>query len=160
MKKYIPQIVVLVIAIILSAAFYYYGVSQAETKIKYKEVKASKKQLDSIKATVKPLEKIVTKYKEKKEKAREAEKSIVYDTINCKEIVSNLKEQIALGDTIVEYQDKIIYIDREVIKTQEVLIDKMVLPKPKPFGIGFQVGYGINGKPYIGGGVSINLISF
>lgn len=32
--------------------------------------------------------------------------------------------------------------------------------KPKPFGIGVQVGYGIDGKPYIGAGVSVNLIRF
>ena len=35
--------------------------------------------------------------------------------------------------------------------------------KPKPFGIGVQIGYGTNGsdfKPYVGAGVSYNFIRF
>ncbi len=35
--------------------------------------------------------------------------------------------------------------------------------KPKPFGIGIQIGYGTNGsdfKPYVGAGVSYNFIRF
>lgn len=40
---------------------------------------------------------------------------------------------------------------------------RQLLPKPKKFGIGFQVGYGFSGiapKPYVGVGISYNLIRF
>lgn len=41
--------------------------------------------------------------------------------------------------------------------------EKLKAKKPKPFGIGIQIGYGINGadfKPYVGAGISYNFIRF
>src|SRR5690606_621559 len=121
-----------------------------------KEIKYTQKQIDSIKATVKPIEKEVVKWIEKREELKKKEKEIVYPEEDCKEIVDNLKEQLENCDTVVQLKDTIIYKERLVIEYKDKIIEKMVLPKQKPFGIGFQVGYGTNGKeffPYVGAGV-------
>lgn len=156
-------IAVLILFFAIGFSFYHYGKSLAKTDIVYKEIRASKKQIDSLKATLKPNEVKVIEYKERKQKAKEKEKSIVYNKEECKEIVENLKQQISDCDTVVKYQDKIVFVDKEIIKEQEILIDKLVVPKKRPWGIGVQTGYGTNGKdlqPYIGVGVSYNLIRF
>ena len=75
-----------------------------------------------------------------------------------KEIVDNLKEQLENCDEIVQLKDTIIYKERIVIEYKDKIIETK--PKPKPFGIGVNAGYGINGEPYIGVGVSYNLIRF
>lgn len=162
-KNLLTAIAVLVLSVVVAFSFYNYGKSQVKTNIVYKEVKASKKQIDSLKATLKPNEKKVVEYKQRKEKAKSEEKSITYNKEECKEIVENLKQQIADCDTVVKYQDKIVFVDKEIIKEQEILIDKLVVPKKRPWGIGVQGGYGTNGKdlqPYIGVGISYNLIRF
>jgi len=142
---------------------YHYGVSKAIHTIEYREVKITQKKIDSIKSTVKPIEKQIVVYQEKRESLKKKEKEIIYPKEDCKEIVSNLKDQLANCDTIVQLKDTIIYKERLVIEYKDKIIEKMVLPKPKPWGIGIQAGYGLNGKdlcPYVGVGISYNLIRF
>lgn len=163
MKKYIWQIIVLVVAIVIAILAYFYGKSQAKTDIQYKEYKLTQKRIDSIKSTITPVEKEVIKYVEKREQLKKKEKTIVYPIEDCKEIVDNLKEQLENCDQVVKLKDTIIYKERLVIHYKDKLIDKMVFPKPKRFGVGFQVGATTDLKevrPYIGVGVSYNLIRF
>lgn len=151
----------IIILIIVGVFSYRYGKNQSESNIEYVEV--VKKQIDTLKIQLPPIEKKIIVYKEKNKKLKEEESKIDYPEEECKEIVDNLKEQLANCDTIVEYQDKIIYIDREIIKYQEVIIDNKVKYKPKPIGVGFQAGYGTDGKkmtPYVGAGVSVNFLNF
>lgn len=156
--KNIGLILILLFVIGLSA--FYYGKSKAEHSVEYKEIKYTQKQIDSIKATVKPIEKEVVKWLEKREELKEKEKEIVYPEEDCKEIVDNLKEQLENCDTVVQLKDTIIYKERLVIEYKDKIIEKMVLPKQKPFGIGVNAGYGIDGKPYVGVGVSYNFLRF
>lgn len=160
MKKYI---LILLALLFVGVSTYYYGVSQAETKIEYKEIRLTQKQIDSLKATIKPIKQEIIVYKDRWKVLKEKETEIVYDTIICKEIVDNLKEQLENCDSIVSEQDKIITITDTIIKRQEVIIEKMVLPKKRPWGVGIQAGYGTDGKdfrPTIGVGVSYNFLRF
>lgn len=163
MKKYIWHIIIILIALVIGISAYYYGKSTVKNTISYKEIKLSNKIIDSIKGTVKPIEKEVIKYVQAREKLKKQEKEIVYPEEECKEIVDNLQQQLENCDKVVELKDTIIYKERLVIQYKDKIIEKMVVKKPKPFGIGFQAGYGTNGKeffPYVGGGVSYNFARF
>lgn len=153
-------VLILIVLLVIGLSAFYYGKSKAEHSVEYKEIKYTQKQIDSIKATVKPIEKEVVKWLEKREELKEKEKEIVYPEEDCKEIVDNLKEQLENCDTVVQLKDTIIYKERLVIEYKDKIIKKMVLPKQKPFGIGVNAGYGINGKPYVGVGVSYNILRF
>lgn len=163
MKKYIWHIVIILIALVIGISSYYYGKSKAKTTISYREVKLSEKAIDSIKKTVKPVEKEVIKYVQAREKLKKQEKEIVYPEEECEEIVENLQQQLENCDEVVKLKDTIIYKERLVIQYKDKIIDNTVVKKPKPFGIGFQAGYGTNGKeffPYVGAGVSYNFARF
>lgn len=134
-----------------------------DTKEVVKYVKTIEKRIDTIYLDRKVIEKeIVYKYKYR-DKLKEEEVKIVYPKEQCKGIVDNLKEQLANCDSIVALKDKIIVKTDSVIIYKDKIIDKLVVPKPKPFGIGIQVGATTDlkeVKPYIGLGVSYNLIRF
>jgi len=163
MKKYIYHIAILAITVIIVLSAYFYGKSQAKTDVQYKEYKLTQKRIDSIKLTIPPVEKEIVKWLEKRKELKIKEKQIVYPVEDCKEIVDNLKDQLANCDTIVQLKDTIIYKERLVVQYKDKLIDKMVFPKSKRFGVGFQVGATADLKkikPYVGVGVSYNLIRF
>lgn len=132
-------------------------VIEVEKKIEY-----TQKQIESIKATIEPIKIKVVEFKEIYRTIKEKEPLIVYDTIICKEIVSNLKQQIKNCDSIVANQEKIISLKDtietkyiKIIEFKDVLIDK----KQKKFGIGIQSGVDYKGKPYFGVGISYNLFN-
>lgn len=161
--KYIGLIVVLLFIAVIGFIGYQYGKAQVKTAIVEKRVKITQKQIDSLKSTIKPIENKVSKLKKKRAELQKKEVEITYPKEECKEIVENLKEQLSNCDSVTIYQDKIIYVDREIIKKQDVIIDLKELPKQKRFGIGVQVGYGLTEKqlsPYIGVGVSYNILRF
>lgn len=163
MKKLIPKILFIIGSVIIALTAYFYGKSQTKTDVQYKEYKLTEKRIDSIKNTIAPIEKEVIKYVEKREQLKKKEKTISYPQEECKEIVNNLKEQLANCDNVTQLKDTIIYKERLVIQYKDKLIDKMVFPKPKRFGVGFQVGATTDlkeVKPYVGVGVSYNLIRF
>lgn len=150
------------IAIIIILIFLFNQCNGKEVIQVEKQIEYTQKQIDSIKATIEPIKVKVIEYKEIYRTIKEKEPTIVYDTIICKEIVSNLKEQIKNCDSIVKNQDKIIdlkdtietkYI--KIIEFKDVLIDK----KQKKFGLGIQSGVDYKGKPYIGVGISYNLFN-
>ena len=163
MKKYIPHLIILAIAILIGLSAYYYGKSKAKVEIEYKEIKVIEKQIDTVRVEiVKIEEKIIYKEKERK-RLKEEEKNIIFNEEECKEIVDNLRNQLYNCDEIVVYKDSIIEKERIVIEYKDNIIEKMVIPKPKPFGVGVQIGATTNFKevqPYIGVGVSYNLIRF
>lgn len=159
MKKLIPYIIIAILVFILIKEC----TKNPEQKIIERQIKLTTKQIDSLKSTLKPLTKEVVVYKEKYAKIKEKDRTINYDTIVCKEIVENLKEQIKTCDSIVKNQDKIIVIKdsiqikyEKIIEFKDVLIDK----KQKKFGIGIQSGLDHKGKPYLGVGISYNLFGF
>lgn len=161
-KTFYTALAVLILLSGIGFSAYYYGKSKAGHTIEWKEIRYTQKQIDSLRLTIKPIEKEIIVYKDRWRTLKEKETEIVYPE-ECDEIVENLKEQLENCDTITRLQEKIIYVDREIIKKQEVIIEKMVLPKPKPWGIGVQVGYGVNRKDpqqYIGVGISYNFIRF
>lgn len=161
--KYIGLIAALMLLIIAGFIGYQYGKAQVKTTIVEKKIKITQKQIDSLTATIKPTENKIVRYKEKRAELQNKEVEITYPKDDCKEIVENLKQQLSNCDSVTIYQDKIIYVDREIIKKQDVIIDLKELPKQKRFGIGVQVGYGLTEKqlsPYIGVGVSYNILRF
>jgi|SRR5690606_558091 len=159
-KTFYTALVILILLFGIGFSAYYYGKSKAEHTIEWKEIRYTQKQIDSLKSTIKPVEKEIIVYKDRWRVLKEEEVKIEYPE-ECDEIVENLKEQLENCDTITRLQEKIIYVDREIIKKQEVIIEKMVLPKPKPWGVGVHLGYGTDGKDlqmYVGAGVSYNFI--
>jgi len=154
---------ILIVLFVIGISAFYYGKSKAETKIEYKTIEVIKEKIDTVKVEITKVEKEVEKKQKQRKQLQKKEQDIVYPIEDCKEIVDNLKEQLENCDTIVQLKDTIIYKELEVIKYKDKIIEKMVLPKKKPFGIGFQLGYGTNGKefmPYIGFGVSYNIANF
>ena len=116
---------------------------------------------DSTKKEIKEQKKAADKISKKVEVLKKQEEKIVFDTVKCKEIVSNLKSQIVLQDTIIQKKDSIIFLTNTVVDYQEKIIN--IKPKPKRFGIGIQTGYGFTQDkitPYVGVGVSFNLVRF
>lgn len=154
----------LIIALMLFCAFIGSEIQKRhkDTKEVIKYVKTIEKHVDTLYLERKVIEKQIV-YKEKhRDKLKEEEKLINYDTI-CNEIVDNLKEQLANCDSIVDLKDKIIYKTDSVVIYKDKIIDRLVVPKKKPFGVGIQVGATTDlkeVKPYIGVGVSYNLIRF
>ena len=158
-KKYIGYILILIAIILVS---YFLGRKDKEIVYNKEFVKITQKQVDSIKATIKPIEKEVIVYKDKVDKLKEKTKQIPIPK-ECEEIVNYKDSIIHIQDTIIIKQDSIIYLWKEVDKKQTDIIN--ILPKAKDkkrFGIGLQGGYGITEKgnlnPYIGIGASYNLI--
>lgn len=146
--------------IALCSLFYFMGRKDEIIKVEYKTKTVYKDSIRSITKTIKEKEKEVKKVVNRGEKLKEAEKGIIYDTVNCKEIVSNLKEQINNKDTIILKKDSIIYLTTKVVEIKDKIIE--IKPKPKRIGIGVQVGYGMTGdrlSPYIGVGVSYNFLN-
>jgi len=161
-KTFYTALAVLILLSGIGFSAYYYGKSKAGHTIEWKEIRYTQKQIDSLRLTIKPIEKEIIVYKDRWRVLKEEEVKIEYPE-ECDEIVENLKEQLENCDTITRLQEKIIYVDREIIKKQDVIIEKMVLPKPKPFGIGVQVGATTDFNkihPYIGVGISYNFIRF
>ena len=157
MKKLIPYIIIAILVLILFKEC----TESPEQKIIEKQLKLTNKQIDSLKATLKPLTKEVIVYKTKYAKIKEKEHTIEYDTIVCKEIVDNLKQQIEICDSIVKNQDKIIVIKDSIqIKYEKVIEYKDVLKKDKRFIIGPQIGIDHKGQFYGGVGISYNLFGF
>lgn len=129
--------------------------------IKY--VKTIEKRIDTLYLDRKLIEKeIVYKYKYRDKLKEELKNIVIPDT--CTEIVRNYEQQLANCDSIVALKDKIIVKTDSVIIYKDKIIDKLVVPKPKPFGIGVQAGATTTDfkevKPYIGIGISYNLIRF
>lgn len=153
--------------IALACFFYFLGTYFTKKKVIYQErikvVKTLEKEVKKEDKQIKEVEKKVTDYKKERKKLQDKEKEIVYPKEQCEEIVANLKKQLENCDTIVKLKDTIIYKERLKIEYKDRIIDKLVIPKPKPFGIGVQVGVTSDFKevkPYIGIGVSYNLIRF
>lgn len=154
----------LVIASMLLCAFIGSEIQKKykDTKEVIKYVKTIEKHIDTLYVERKVIEKQIV-YKEKyRDKLKEELKKIVIpDT--CTEIVRNYEQQLANCDSIVALKDKIIVKTDSVIVYKDKIIDRLVIPKPKPFGVGIQVGATTDFKevkPYIGLGVSYNLIRF
>lgn len=126
-----------------------------------KEVVKYELKIDTLYQERKVIEKEIV-YKTKwRDKLIEQEKEIIYDTIICKEIVDNLKDQLENCDSIVKLKDKVIYITDEVVVEKDKIIEVYKKPKHKWFSVGVQGGYNpIDKKPYYGVGVGINLINF
>lgn len=155
----------LIIALMLFCAFIGSEIQKRhkDTKEVIKYVKTVEKRIDTIYLDRKVIEKqIVYKEKYRDELKEELKKIVIPDT--CKEIVRNYEHQLANCDSIVTLKDKIIVKTDSVIVYKDKIIDKLVVPKPKPFGIGLQVGATTTDfkevKPYIGIGISYNLIRF
>lgn len=164
-------------AVLFAFLGYYFTDKYKDTKEVIKHVNLTEKQIDSIKKSIKPILVEVEVFKneiKKKEDRREElkkqlEKIVVPDT--CKEIVLNYEHQLKNCDSINLLNNKIIGNKDIVIGKQEDIINKQnniisvleVPKKPKPFGIGVQVGITTDTKevkPYVGLGVSYNLIRF
>ena len=153
-----------VIALMLFCAFLGTQIQKKyfDTKEVIKYVNLTEKQIDSVKKSIKP---IVIRIKEKekhRDKLKEELKKIVI-TDTCAEIVRNYEQQLANCDSIVGLKDKIIVKTDSIVIYKDKIIDKLVVPKVKPFGVGVQVGATTDlkqVKPYIGVGVSYNLIRF
>lgn len=152
----------LIIALMLFCAFIGSEIRKRYTDSKQvtKYVKTIEKRIDTLYLERKVIEKeIVYKERYRDKLKEELKKTVIPDT--CKEIVRNYEQQLANCDSIVALKDKIIVKTDSVIIYKDKIIDKLVIPKPKPFGIGLQVGYNpINGKPYYGVGISVNVIRF
>ena len=147
--------------IAVGAIFYFIGRKDEKIKTVYKDKVVYKYSIRTITKTIKGKEKEVVRYRDRVDKLKKKEKEIIYDTAICAEIVSNLKEQINNQDTIIVKKDSIIYLTNEIINYQEKIIN--IKPKPKRFGIGIQTGYGFTQDkitPYVGVGVSFNLVRF
>ncbi|VDH16090.1 Uncharacterised protein [Algoriella xinjiangensis] len=147
--------------IAIGAIFYFVGRKDENTKTVYKDKIVYKDSIKTITKIVQGEEKEVIRYRDRVDKLKEKEKQIVYDTAICAEIVSNLKSQIVLQDTIIQKKDSIIYLTNTIVNYQDKIIK--IKPKPKRFGIGIQTGYGFNSDkitPYVGVGVSFNLVRF
>lgn len=149
--------------IALACFFYFLGTYFTKKKVIYQDrikvVKTLEKRIDTLYLERKVIEKeIVYKEKYRDKLKEELKKTVIPDT--CKEIVRNYEQQLANCDSIVLLKDRIIVKTDSIVVFKDKIIDKLVIPKPKPFGIGLQVGYGIDGKPYVGAGISVNLIRF
>lgn len=177
-------VVALLISIIVG---YYRGVIHErdrddKKKIEYieKRIELSEEQIDSIKRTVKADVKIVTKWKEVIREKEKEYKDVKppKDTV-CLEVYEeykksndNLKTQIVYKDSIINKQDKIIVSLERVVREKDLIIqdkDKIIKihednkkVKQKRWGIGGQLGTTYQDgkvKPYIGVGISYNLIN-
>lgn len=154
----------LAIALMLLCAFIGSEIQKRykDTKEVIKYVKTIEKHIDTLYLDRKVIEKeIVYKYKYRDKLKEELKKIVIPDT--CKEIVRNYEHQLANCDSIVALKDKIITKTDSVIVYKDKIIDKLVMPKKKPFGVGLQVGITTDTKevkPYVGVGVSYNLIRF
>lgn len=145
----------------IGSLFYFIGRKDEKINTVYKDKIIYKDSIKTITKTIQGKEKEVIRYINRVDKLKEKEKEIIYDTLICDEIVSNLKEQINNQDTIILKKDSIIYLTNEVINYKDKIIE--IKPKSKRFGIGFQTGYGVSNErfsTYIGVGISINLIRF
>ena len=155
----------LVIALMLFCGFIGSEIQKRykDTKEVIKYIRTIEKQTDTVYQERIVYEEKIKEKEKQREKLKEKEKEIVYDEEECKEIVDNLKEQLANCDTIVEYKDVIIRKTDTIVMFKDKIIDQLVVPKKKPFGIGVQVGATTDlqeVKPYIGIGISYNLIRF
>lgn len=160
----------------------------SETKIKIehikKDTKKSELKIESINTENKELNKEVKTLKEKDTKLKEEYKEISKpkDTL-CLDLYTEyaasniiLKNRIDLKDSIINKQDTLIsnltHVISEkdnIIKNKNTHIDLLVKDKKqkkKPFGIGIQVGTTYDAsshrpvKPYVGVGISYNIINF
>ncbi len=134
-----------------------------DTKEVIKYVKTKEKRIDTLYLDRKIIEKeIVYKEKNRDKLKEELKKTVIPDT--CKEIVLNYERQLANCDSIVLLKDRIIVKTDSIVVFKDKIIDNLVIPKPKPFGVGVQVGATTTDfkevKPYIGIGISYNLIRF
>lgn len=146
--------------IALCVICFFVGKSKVEHKIERVEIEKIKKEIDTVFLEVESIKYVIKEKKEEREILKEKELAIKYDSI-CDEIVDNLKLQLKNCDETIVYQDRVIEKLDTVILYKDKIID--VKPKPKPFGIGMQVGATTDlkeVKPYIGVGVSYNLIRF
>lgn len=141
----------------LCVACFFIGKSKVEHKVEVVEIEKIKKEIDTVFLEVESIKYVIKEKKEEREILKEKELAIKYDSI-CNEIVDNLKLQLENCDETIVYQDIVIEKLDTIILYKDKIIN--VKPKPKPFGVGAQVGYGIDGKPYVGIGVSYNLIRF
>ena len=147
--------------ITLASIFYFVGKKDEKLRIQTVEIPIIYQKIDSTKTEIKKKEKAADKLSIKVDDLKKKETSIIYDTVKCKEIVSNLKDQIVIQDTIIQKKDSIIYLTNTVVDYQEKIIK--IKPKPKRLGIGIQTGYGFTQDkitPYVGVGVSFNLVRF
>ena len=126
-----------------------------------KEVIKYEKTIDTLYLERKVIEEKIVEKVKWRDKLIEQEKEIVYDTIICKKIVDNLKEQLSNCDSIVVFKDKIITKTDSVVVFKDKIIEVYKKPKHKWFSVGVQGGYNpIDKKPYYGVGVGINIFNF
>lgn len=155
------------ICIIICIIGYLIGTFNTKTSVSIKDdkkvVKSLEKRIDTVYVEVVKLEETIVEKVIEREKLIEVEKDIIYDEEECTEIVENLKEQIQIADEVIDLKNELLMKKDTIIIHQEKIIEiKEFKTKPKRIGIGAQVGYGFDGKdikPYIGVGISINIIN-
>lgn len=157
-KKYI---ITLVMLLIIGISAFYYGKSKAEIKYDKQEVVRYEKEIDTVYLEVEKIKEVIKEKKEERITLKEKEMAIKYDSI-CDEIVDNLKAQLKNCDETVVYKDRYISKLDTVIMYKDRILE-IPIKKVKPWGIGVQVGTTTDFKevkPYVGVGVSYNLIRF
>lgn len=153
--------------------------TKIELKLSEKVVKNYKKKYDSIQVKYLKLEKQKQTVKIVYLKGKEDVKYITHERIRaykdtlCKKDVIVLKDQLSLSDSLISIQERQLIdvlnqkeLAQQIIeeKDNQINLYKNNKPKIKPFGIGIIGGAGSdfeNGlKPFVGLGVSYNLIRF
>src|SRR5690554_3835584 len=155
--KYILGIIV----IILCVSAFFYGKSKAEIKYDKQEIVRYEKQIDTVYLEVEKIKEVIKEKKEERIVLKEKEIAIKYDSI-CNDIVGNLKAQLANCDETVIYKDRYISKLDTIIMYKDKIIE-IPIKKVKPWGIGVQLGTTTDFKevkPYVGVGVSYNVIRF
>lgn len=153
--------------IIICIIGYLIGTFNAKTSVTIKEdrkaVKTIEKRIDTIYIDVVKLEEKVIEKIVEREKLIEVEKDIIYDDEECAEIVENLKEQLEIADEVIVLKDELLMKkDTIIIHQKEIIEIKDFKIKPKRIGVGIQAGMGFDGKdikPYVGIGISINILN-
>lgn len=155
--KYVLGIVFILVCI----SAFYYGKSKAEIKYDKQEVVRYEKEIDTVYLEVEKIKEVIKEKKEERIALKEKEIAIKYDSI-CDEIVDNLKSQLKNCDEVVVYKDRYINKLDTIIMYKDKIIE-IPINKVKHWGIGVQLGATTDFKevkPYVGIGVSYNVIRF
>ncbi|MDR1019023.1 MAG: hypothetical protein LBM02_10035 [Lachnospiraceae bacterium] len=195
MKNYKNYIIIFILLFIL--LIYEIGVGYGSNSEKNKTIdnqvkvlvlknKITQKQVDSIKSLQPKIIEEKVKFIKTEKIIKDSIKKIViekpkdsacnYLYIKSSKKINLLEEQISIKDSIEKASDKLIYMKDLIITKQDSIIVNKDLQinlisskkvKIKRFGIGLQVGYGvqiknsrIEHKPYIGIGASYNIFNF
>lgn len=184
--RYLLFLLSLLVGLVLGLSFKRCAGRNSEVKEVKKEIKSSetieknyKKSLDSLRLEYFKLEKqkqqVKTVYLQGKERIKYITKERIerYTDTVCKEDVISLKNHISTSDSLIAVQEvqlsnnsQQLNIKDKIIKEKDnrIYLYQNRKQRIKPFGIGIIGGYGTdfqNGlKPFIGLGISYNLIRF